>query len=108
MVILFFSLLPFGLCFLAFLPLCTKCKWAKDANHIDPVSNNLIGRFQRGTVDAPQMIKYHRYPPPVQRGTIMMYVIMHCSIAHRTTNLTASSGTNGSYTTVNSIWKKAS
>ncbi|XP_019850185.1 PREDICTED: uncharacterized protein LOC109580979 isoform X2 [Amphimedon queenslandica] len=66
-VILFFSLLPFGLCFLAFLPLCTKCKWTKDAYHVDPVSNNIVGRFQRGTVDAPQMIRYHRYPPPIQR-----------------------------------------
>ena len=58
--------------------LCTKCKWAKDAYHIDPVSNKIIGRFTWYMDAAYLMIRYHCYPPPVQRGTIMIVYILLC------------------------------
>jgi hypothetical protein len=55
------SLIPFGLCLLAFLPFCAFCKWTKDVDHIDPSSGHSVGTFYRGQIDAPRELKFNRY-----------------------------------------------
>lgn len=61
-VILFAITFPCGFCLLPLLPfLCTKkTKWMKDTEHVDPISNNLIGVYRRGKRDAPQTISFYR------------------------------------------------
>ncbi len=57
-------MVPVGICVLPLLPfLCTKyTNWMKDAEHIDPISNNLIGVYKRGINDAPSIITFYREP----------------------------------------------
>ena len=68
MTLLFVALLPFGLFFLALLPLCMTCKKIQDAEHIDPATGNTVGVFRRGYQDAPSFYHFYRYPKGAEPG----------------------------------------
>lgn len=70
MILIFIALIPFGLFFLAFLPLCMKCKWMKDIEHIDPTTGNTVGIYRRGVPDAPSVYTYYRHPEGVAGDTV--------------------------------------
>ena len=70
MLLIFVALIPFGLFFLAFLPLCMKCKWMKDIEHIDPATGNTVGIYRRGVRDAPSVYTYYRHPDGVTGETV--------------------------------------
>lgn len=68
MILLFIALLPFGLFFLALLPLCMTCKKIQDVEHIDPATGNTVGVFRRGYPDAPSFYHFYRYPKGTEPG----------------------------------------